>query len=83
VLLTLCSAYRGSKVDWDEDECAASLVKPEQPPKVTVGSKTKNTHPVNRFQLLDMDESEDTSDGDDDTSGITLQSTFAPSTIVV
>jgi len=38
---------------------------------------------MNRFQLLNMDESENDSDSDDDTSGVTLQSTFAPSTIAV
>jgi len=83
MLLTICSAYRGSKVAWDGDECSASLAKPEQPPKVTLAPKKKEAPLMNRFQLLNMDESENDLDSDDDTSGVTLQSTFAPSTIAV
>ena len=85
MFLTLCSAYRGSKIEWDNDECAASLINPEKPAKITTAAKAKDTSLMNRFQLLDVDESEDVSDSDDDhdTSGITLQSTFSPSTINV
>jgi len=66
------------KIDWDDDECAAPLVKPQQYRKED-GPKKKDDSPLmNRFHLLNMDESEEE---DHDTSGITFPSTAFPSTI--
>ncbi|KAH8596845.1 hypothetical protein B0O99DRAFT_618775 [Bisporella sp. PMI_857] len=77
--------YKGSKIDWDVDECAKPLVTPERPHSKVVAVQKKETSLMNRFQLLNMDTtgdgSSDTNDGDDDDgSGIILPSTVIPST---
>ena len=78
----ICSAYRGSKIEWGEDECAKSLLIPSNSTKVAAATKSQDTPLMNRFQLLNTDDSEHTSE-DDDTSGVILQSTFTSSTIAV
>ncbi len=55
------SKYKGTKVDWDVDECVQPLapqpvVKPRK--EITPPKKTA-TAPTNRFQLLVLDEDED------------------------
>ena len=80
-LLTACSTYKGSKIDWDNDECAAPIDKPQQCRKENLAPKKKDAPIMNRFQLLNMDGTEDGSEDDDlDTSGITFQTAITPST---
>lgn len=67
------------KIDWDDDECAAPLVRPQQPRRED-GPKKKNDAPLmNRFHLLNMDGSEE--EEDHDHSGLTFPSTTFSSTI--
>ena len=68
------STYKGSKVEWDHDECAGPLEQPLQPRKENLPPKKKQEPLMNRFQLLNMDGSEGSvsDDEDIDTSGITL-----------
>lgn len=56
--------YKGSKIEWSPDECSLPLPKQPLPPK-----KENAPQPVlkantgsNRFQMLNMDETEDSSD---------------------
>ena len=72
--LTGSSTYKGSKVEWDNDECAGPLERPIQPRKENLPPKKKQAPLVNRFQLLNMDGSEGSVSEDEDinTSGITL-----------
>lgn len=73
--------YKGSKIDWGEDECAGPLEKPQRSRKETLPTKKKDVPPVNRFQLLNMDGSEDGSlDENHDTNGITFQSSMSAAT---
>jgi hypothetical protein len=75
------STYKGSKIEWDDDECAAPLVKPQQIRQENNAPKKKNNAPLmNRFHLLNMDGTEDSSleDEDHDASGITFQSAVSP-----
>lgn len=81
VLLTLCSTYKGSKIEWDNDECAAPIDRPLHPRKESIPTKKKDAPLMNRFQLLNMDGSEDRSDDENDTSGITITTTMTSSTI--
>ncbi len=68
----LCRRYKGSKIEWEVDECAQPIEVPapkprrEPPPKKTMAG---NTFMKNRFQLLNI---EDSDDEDDD-----IASTFA------
>ncbi|TAQ86282.1 hypothetical protein B7494_g5405 [Chlorociboria aeruginascens] len=72
------ATYKGSKVEWYEDECAApleTLERPLRPLKENQSAKKKkNTFLMNRFQLLNMDGSDDGSEQDENnTSGMTFQ----------
>ena len=61
------ATYKGLKIEWYPDECAQPLPKVQHPPKrenIPVPSKKSNPM-VNRFQMLNMDGTEDGS-GDDD-----------------
>lgn len=71
---SISSTYKGSQVQWDHDECASPLEQPIQPRKENLPAKKKQEPLMNRFQLLNMDGSEDSvsDDEDIDTSGITL-----------
>lgn len=81
-LLTRSSTYKGSKIEWDLDECAAPLDKPMPARRENVPSKKKDAPLMNRFQLLNMDGGEDDSEDDEhDTSGITLPTVMTSSTI--
>ena len=62
--LTRDSKYKGTKIDWDVDECAQPYVlaplkatkQTPQPKKATV---------ANRFQLLNIDDNDDDDDDDE------------------
>ncbi|RDL32097.1 Uncharacterized protein BP5553_09499 [Venustampulla echinocandica] len=68
------TTYKGSKIDWDNDECAAALERPQQYRRENnQPKKKKGASLMNRFQLLNMDGDEDSAQDDDlDTSGITF-----------
>ncbi len=76
--------YKGTKIEWDNDECAAALDTPLQTRSVNVPPKKKQNAPLmNRFQLLDMDRTEDGSEGvdeDNDTSRLSDPTTFTANT---
>lgn len=73
--LNACRTYKGSKIEWDNDECAAALESPAFASRETrpTTKKAKKEAPLNRFQLLNMDDTEDSID-EDETSGIALPS---------
>ncbi|PQE22308.1 hypothetical protein CJF32_00004706 [Rutstroemia sp. NJR-2017a WRK4] len=59
------STYKGSKIEWDMDECARPLEqRPEPRPEMPVTRKKKDSPVVNRFQVLNMDGAEDDSDAE-------------------
>lgn len=66
LLIIMRSKYKGSKIDWDTDECCQSL---ERPPNVKsrkdhISTKKSNSNPMaNRFHLLNLDD-----EGDDEVS---------------
>jgi len=75
ISLTHSRTYKGSKIEWDNDECAAALETPLQTRSLTLPNKKQpQARAVNRFQLLNMDGSDDGSDEeeDHDTSGHSL-----------
>jgi len=81
-LLTIRSTYKGSKIEWDNDECAAALEKPIPARKENLPTKKKDPPLMNRFQLLNMDGTEDGSEDDEhDPSGIMLATAMTSSTI--
>ena len=83
-MLTLCSTYKGSKIEWDTDECAAPLERPLQTRKENIPPKKKDPPLMNRFQLLNLDGTDDDSEVDDhDASGITLPTAMIASTFGV
>lgn len=62
------AVYKGMKIEWYPDECAQPLPKVQHVPKkesVPVTSKKLNPM-VNRFQMLNMDGTEDGSEDDED-----------------
>ncbi|KAM3081054.1 hypothetical protein ACMFMG_005010 [Clarireedia jacksonii] len=57
------STYKGAKIDWDRDECAAPLEKRQEArSEFPITKKKKDLPVVNRFQLLNMDGEENDSD---------------------
>ena len=78
----LVSVYKGCKIEWDTDECTAALEKPQQHRRENIPPKKKNAPVMNRFQLLDLDGTEDGSQNDDqqETNGITFTAGFPHST---
>ncbi|KAE9374740.1 hypothetical protein N431DRAFT_543975 [Stipitochalara longipes BDJ] len=78
------ATYKGAKIEWDNDECAAPLEKPTLARKENLAAKKKDAPLMNRFQLLNMDGTEDDSDDDEhDTSGISLPTAMTSSTLGV
>lgn len=79
------STYKGFKIEWDGDECASTLERPVKTRNENVPPKKKKDAPLmNRFQLLNMDGSEDgTEEDDNDTSVVTLPTLITPSTASV
>ncbi|CAF9919173.1 MAG: hypothetical protein HETSPECPRED_003965 [Heterodermia speciosa] len=63
-------AYKGNKIEWFPDECSSPLPKQPLLPKKEngVSQVRKANTPSNRFQMLNMDGTEDTSDGDSEGS---------------
>lgn len=82
-LLIQDSTYKGCKIDWDEDECAAPLQRPLQSRTENISPKENNPHLKNRFQLLNLDTEDDTQD-DHDANEITFEgaSTGSPIGII-
>ncbi|CZS90818.1 related to RNA binding protein Nrd1 [Rhynchosporium agropyri] len=72
------ATYKGSKINWDIDECAAPLERPQQCRENIPAKERKEKVPLtNRFEILNMDENEEegsTEDDDLDNSGISLPS---------
>ncbi|KAH7321930.1 hypothetical protein BKA65DRAFT_513285 [Rhexocercosporidium sp. MPI-PUGE-AT-0058] len=73
------ATYKGSKIEWDKDECAGPLERPYQSrEKLIVNKKKENTPLKNRFELLNLDdndgEEDSTEDDELDHSGISLPS---------
>lgn len=65
------SSYKGYKIEWDSDECAAALDSPTQSRESSVPIKKKeNVHPVNRFHLLNMDDGEGSDEDEFDVNGL-------------
>lgn len=78
------ATYKGSKIEWDSDECAAPLERPLQTRKENISPKKKDAPLMNRFQLLNLDGTDDDSEVDDhDASGITLPTAMTASTFGV
>jgi hypothetical protein len=76
--------YKGYKIEWDNDECAAPLEAPAQPRKHSIPAKKENGLIMNRFQLLHIDGDGIVSDDDDnDTSGINLGTALTTSVSLV
>lgn len=69
-------------MEWDADECAAALIKPQYR-KENTPSKKKDTPILNRFQALAIDGADDSQDDDDDndTTVLSFQSKLIPSTV--
>ena len=59
--------YKGMKIEWFLDECAQPLPKVQHAPrKENIPTASKKLNPmVNRFQMLNMDGTEDGSDDED------------------
>jgi hypothetical protein len=78
--LTLHSTYKGSKIEWDNDECAAPLEIPQQYRQENVPPKKKDAPLMNRFQLLNMDD--DDEDDEHDTSGLSFPTVMSATSVV-
>ena len=73
------ATYKGARIEWPADECARPL------PKAHFVSKKENVAPpvkkvnpmVNRFQMLNMDGTEDGSEEDED-DGLTSFTSLRP-----
>jgi len=61
------ATYKGMKIEWYPDECAQPLPKVQHPPKKeNTPAPSKKLNPmVNRFQMLNMDGTEDGSEDED------------------
>ena len=58
-------AYKGNKIEWFPDECSSPLPKQPPPKKESAAQQVRKVNtPSNRFQMLNMDGTEDNSDGD-------------------
>lgn len=80
--LTIFRAYKGSKIDWDSDECAAPLEQPQNASRKDEPLPiAKSTTMMNRFQLLNMDVSDDNSLDDEHDKDIIAFKTGISSTV--
>jgi hypothetical protein len=79
------TVYKGLRIDWYPDECAASLPRPNLKPRTSAQSATMKPAPiVNRYTLLDAGSDLD-SDSDKDSymsSGIRVDSSHWADTAV-
>lgn len=68
------ATYKGMKIEWYPDECAQPLPKMSiAPKKESVQQLPKKAQPmVNRFQMLNMDGTEDSSNEDEEDGPTTL-----------
>ena len=73
------ATYKGARIEWLADECARSLPKAHfVPKKENVAPPVKKVNPmVNRFQMLNMDGTEDGSEEDED-DGLTSFTSLRP-----
>ena len=83
------SAYKTARIEWSPDECAQPLPKFQHfPKKENSAPATKTLNPmVNRFQMLNIDGTEDGSEDDDESeipqfTSIHRGIDWTPSTIV-
>lgn len=62
--------YKGMRIEWYPDECAAPLPKPHYVPKKVSGPLPSDSNKLmaNRFNLLDMEGTENGSETDEDLS---------------
>ncbi|TVY35638.1 Negative regulator of differentiation [Lachnellula occidentalis] len=74
------STYKGSKIEWDNDECAAPLERPQQFRQENVAPKKKDAPVMNRFQLLNMDD--DDEDDEHDTSVLSFATVMTPTSVL-
>ncbi|ESZ93017.1 hypothetical protein SBOR_6588 [Sclerotinia borealis F-4128] len=58
------STYKGSKIEWGHDECAAPLERRQSVHSDNPPATKKKTPLVNRFQLLNIDREEDVSESE-------------------
>lgn len=79
IILTINSTYKGSKIEWDSDECAAPLERPQQYRQETAAPRKKDAPVMNRFQLLNMDD--DGEDGEHDTSVLSFPTTITATSV--
>jgi hypothetical protein len=63
------SKYKGCKIEWDLDECAASIPVLRPRPVQKENNPPKKA-PINRFALLNMDGATDSSTDDDSMLGM-------------
>ncbi|RAL67531.1 hypothetical protein DID88_008286 [Monilinia fructigena] len=70
------STYRGSKIDWDDDECAAPLERRQSFHSENPPAKKSRSPLVNRFQLLDIDRENDGSESDTESMGAPVLQTI-------
>ena len=67
--------YKGMRIEWYPDECAQPLPKTQHAPKKENTTSAKKFSPmVNRFQMLNIDGTEDGSESaneEDDSTGFT------------
>lgn len=75
------STYKGSKIEWDNDECAAPIERPQQYRQDNVAPKKKDAPLKNRFQLLNMDDDEE--DDDHDTSVLSIPTVMTGTSVFV
>ena len=83
--LTFGSVYKGSKIEWDVDECSSPIEKPLQPRRENLPPKKKDAPPMNRFHLLNLDGTDDDSQGETDEldiSGVPIPAHFASGLVV-
>ncbi|KAH6684129.1 hypothetical protein B0J14DRAFT_526584 [Halenospora varia] len=75
------ATYKGSKIEWDNDECAAPLEKPKYQQENVAPKKKKDAPVMNRFQLLNMeDEDGSIEDDEHDTSGLSFPTVMTAAT---
>lgn len=61
------AAYKGSRIEWYPDECAQELLKVHHTNRQPAAASPKKASSMtNRFQMLNMDGTEDGSDGHED-----------------
>jgi hypothetical protein len=72
------TTYKGSRIDWDADECAAPIPRSQPASRPEIAPAKKKAPPmVNRFELLGMDGTDEGSvDDDNEAGGVSYQTAF-------